>query len=120
MWYNNNITDISEGNMGSYVVLDETNFDTTIAKGVTVVDFFATWCMPCKMLSPIIEELARDNAGKAVVAKVDIDLSEDLASEYSVLSVPTIIIFKDGMEVERISGFSQKAKLQNAIDRQIS
>lgn len=105
--------------MGSYVVLDESNFDTTIAKGVTVVDFFATWCMPCKMLSPIIEDLARDNDGKAVVAKVDIDLSESLAVRFSVESVPTIIIFKDGTEVERIIGFSQKAKLQNAIDRLI-
>lgn len=105
--------------MGSYVVLDESNFDTTIAKGVTVVDFFATWCMPCKMLSPIIEELARDNDGKAVVAKVDIDLSESLAIRFSVESVPTVIIFKDGAEVDRIIGFSQKAKLQNAIDRLI-
>lgn len=105
--------------MGSYVVLDESNFDTTIAKGVTVVDFFATWCMPCKMLSPIIEELARDNDGKAVVAKVDIDLSESLAIRFSVESVPTVIIFIDGAEVERIIGFSQKAKLQNAIDRLI-
>lgn len=105
--------------MGSYVVLDESNFDATIAKGVTVVDFFATWCMPCKMLSPIIEDLARDNDGKAVVAKVDIDLSESLAVRFSVESVPTIIIFKDGTEVERIIGFSQKAKLQNAIDRLI-
>lgn len=105
--------------MGSYAVLDESNFDTTIAKGVTVVDFFATWCMPCKMLSPIIEELARDNDGKAVVGKVDIDLSESLAVRFSVESVPTVIIFKDGAEVERIIGFSQKAKLQNAIDRLI-
>lgn len=105
--------------MGSYVVLDESNFDTTIANGVTVVDFFATWCMPCKMLSPIIEELARDNDGKAVVGKVDIDLSESLAVRFSVESVPTVIIFKDGAEVERIIGFSQKAKLQNAIDRLI-
>lgn len=105
--------------MSSYVVLDESNFDTTIAKGVTVVDFFATWCMPCKMLSPIIEELARDNDGKAVVGKVDIDLSESLAVRFSVESVPTVIIFKDGAEVERIIGFSQKAKLQNAIDRLI-
>lgn len=105
--------------MGSYVVLDESNFDTTIAKGITVVDFFATWCMPCKMLSPIIEDLARDNDGKAIVAKVDIDLSESLAVRFSVESVPTIIIFKDGAEVERIIGFSQKAKLQNAIDRLI-
>lgn len=106
--------------MGSYVVLDETNFDATIAKGVTVVDFFATWCMPCKMLSPIIEDLARDNEGKAVVGKVDIDLSESLAIRFSVESVPTVIIFKDGAEVERIIGFSQKAKLQNAINNQIS
>lgn len=105
--------------MGSYVVLDESNFDTTIANGVTVVDFFATWCMPCKMLSPIIEDLARDNDGKAIVAKVDIDLSESLAVRFSVESVPTIIIFKDGAEVERIIGFNQKAKLQNAIDRLI-
>lgn len=105
--------------MGSYVVLDESNFDTTIANGVTVVDFFATWCMPCKMLSPIIEDLARDNYGKAIVAKVDIDLSESLAVRFSVESVPTIIIFKDGAEVERIIGFNQIAKLQNAIDRLI-
>ncbi|WP_418291214.1 thioredoxin, partial [Massilicoli timonensis] len=68
--------------------------------GVLVVDFFATWCGPCKMLSPVLEEVAEELAGKAAIVKVDVDESGELASSYGIMSVPTLIVFKDGEAVK--------------------
>ena len=94
--------------------LTEANFDSMIKEGVTLVDFFATWCGPCKMLSPIIEELAAQASGFSVY-KVDIDECEDLAMDYSVMSVPTLIIFKDGEEAERLIGVRSKADILSVL-----
>ncbi|MBQ3417120.1 MAG: thioredoxin [Ruminococcus sp.] len=94
--------------------LTENNFNSAIQSGVTLVDFFATWCGPCKMLSPVIEELAAEASGFSVY-KVDIDECEDLAMDYSVMSVPTLIIFKDGEEAERLIGVRSKADILNVI-----
>lgn len=78
-----------------------------------MVDFFATWCSPCKMLAPTIEEIANETT--ITVAKCDIDESEDLAREYHVMSVPTVVIFKDGAEVQRFVGVREKDELINAL-----
>lgn len=94
--------------------LNENNFENAIQSGVTLVDFFATWCGPCKMLSPIIEELAAEASGFSVY-KVDIDECEDLAMDYSVMSVPTLIIFKDGEEAERLIGVRSKADILSVV-----
>ena len=94
--------------------LSESNFDSVIQSGVTLVDFFATWCGPCKMLSPIIEELAEEADGFSVY-KVDIDECEDLALDFSVMSVPTLIIFKDGEEAERLIGVRSKADILSVV-----
>ena len=94
--------------------LNENNFDSAVGSGVTLVDFFATWCGPCKMLSPIIEELAAKASGFSVY-KVDIDECEDLAMDYSVMSVPTMIIFKDGEEVERLVGVHSAADILSVV-----
>ena len=94
--------------------LNENNFENAIQSGVTLVDFFATWCGPCKMLSPIIEELAAEANGFSVY-KVDIDECEDLAMDYSVMSVPTLIIFKDGEEAERLIGVRSKADILSVV-----
>lgn len=94
--------------------LNESNFESAIQSGVTLVDFFATWCGPCKMLSPIIEEIAAEADGFSVY-KVDIDECEDLAMDFSVMSVPTLIIFKDGEETERLIGVRSKADILNAV-----
>lgn len=76
------------------------------------VDFFAEWCGPCKMLSPVIESLAPEFAGKLDIVKVDIDAEQDLAQKYGVTSIPTIVFFKGGQEVGRMVGFQSKESLQ--------
>lgn len=73
-----------------------------------MVDFFATWCGPCKMLSPVIDEIASELEGKAVVAKVDSDQLGDLCAEYNIRLLPTLVFFKDGKEVDRIVGMAEK------------
>lgn len=83
---------------------------------LVLVDFYASWCMPCKMLSPIIEEIAKEYEGKVVVCKVDIDENEELANEYNIMSVPTVIIFKNNENVEEIIGLNNKSKYTRALD----
>jgi thioredoxin 1 len=91
--------------------LTNDNFDETL-KGAgskpVLVDFFAEWCGPCKMAAPVIEELADEYAGKAVVAKVDVDAENELAAKHAVMSIPTVIVFVNGEEVERKIGFAGK------------
>ncbi len=83
---------------------------------LVLVDFYASWCMPCKMLSPIIEEIAKEYEGKVVVCKIDIDENEELANEYNIMSVPTVIIFKNNENVEEIIGLNNKSKYTRALD----
>lgn len=92
-------------------------FDAEIlnADNLVLVDFFATWCGPCQMMAPIIEEIAEESDGSYDVYKCDIDENEELALEYSVMSVPTMIIFKDGEEVDRFIGVSSKHSILNAL-----
>ena len=88
--------------------LENENFNELI-KVKTVVDFYATWCGPCKMLGPVFEEVSKESDINFV--KVDIDTHEDLCREYKVMSVPTLILFEDGIEVRRNIGFIPKDKL---------
>lgn len=83
---------------------------------LVLVDFYASWCMPCKMLSPVIEEIAKEYEGKVVVCKIDIDENEELANEYNIMSVPTVIIFKNNENVEEIIGLNNKSKYKRALD----
>ena len=85
------------------------NFDNVISNGKVLVDFWAGWCTPCKMVAPIIDELAAEYEGKVTVAKVDIDNESDLASRFDILSIPTVILFSDGAEVRRFVGVQKKA-----------
>ena len=82
-----------------------------------VVDFWATWCGPCRMMAPIIEELAKDYDGKVVIGKCDVEENEDLAAEYGVRNIPTILFFKQGEAVDKMVGFQQKPKLVERIDK---
>lgn len=86
------------------------------SKGLVLVDFWAQWCGPCKMLGPVIEELAEDYDGKAVVGKVDIDEYQELAAKYGVMSIPTVVLFRDGKEVDRLVGLQPKQKIAQMID----
>lgn len=85
-------------------------------EGLVVVDFFATWCGPCKMLSPVYEALGNDMTEKANFLKVDIDQSMELAQKFEVSTVPTVIIFKDGKAIDRLIGFIPKDNLKNKIE----
>ncbi|MCI6572804.1 MAG: thioredoxin [Firmicutes bacterium] len=81
----------------------------------TIVDFFATWCGPCKMLSPILEKVEEDSKGEFNIVKIDVDESYDVAKKYGIMSVPTMIIFKDGDEQEKIVGLRQKNQIEDAV-----
>ncbi|WP_455538195.1 thioredoxin [Terrisporobacter sp.] len=86
-------------------------------KGAVVVDFFATWCGPCKMLSPVYDSLGEEMKEKADFLKVDIDQSIELAQKFSVATVPTVIVFKDGKEMDRLVGFIPKNTLQEKVEK---
>ncbi len=90
-------------------------FDQTIAKGVTLIDFWAPWCGPCRMQGPIIDELSEELKGKANIGKVNVDNEPELASQFGVMSIPTLILFKDGQPVDKMVGLQSKAVLQNKI-----
>lgn len=82
---------------------------------LVVVDFFATWCGPCKMLTPIFESLSKEMSDKVDFAKIDIDRSLEVAQEYKIVSVPTVVVFKNGKEVQRIVGFVPKEQIKSKI-----
>ncbi len=99
--------------------LDDNNFDTEIAEGVVLVDFYADWCGPCRAIAPIIEELATEMNGKVMISKVDVDKAQGVSVKFGVHSIPTLIIFKDGKEVKRFVGITMKSQLQEALKQQI-
>lgn len=94
--------------MGNYIELNSSNFEETIKEGVTLVDFWAPWCGPCRMIAPVIEELASDFEGKAKIGKVNTDDEQDLAIKFGIRSIPTLLIFKNGEVVEQMVGASSK------------
>jgi len=95
--------------------LNDDNFKNGISQGVVLVDFYADWCGPCRMLTPIIEELAQDMSGKVTVAKVDTDQSMQVASDFEVTSIPTLILFKDGEIVKRVVGLKDLDSLKKMV-----
>jgi thioredoxin 1 len=96
-------------------VLTNETFMSEIANGVTLVDFYADWCMPCKMLSPTIAAIANDFEGKIKVGKLNIDDAQSIAAKYGVMSIPTVILFKDGAVVEKKVGLSTKEVYESMI-----
>lgn len=98
-------------------VINTSEFRSSVesSKGVVVVDFFATWCGPCNMLAPVFEELGEDMKDEARFLKIDIDQSLEIAQQFDVSTVPTMIIFKDGEAVERLVGFMPKNKIEMKV-----
>jgi len=96
--------------------LNNKNFKSTIQKGVVVVDFWATWCGPCRMQGPIIDELAKEFGNKVKIGKLNVDANNAIATEYNVKNIPTIIIFKDGKLKQRFVGLQDKAFLKQQIE----
>lgn len=97
--------------------INEQEFEKVTKSGVVLVDFFATWCMPCRMMSQILEGVASEIAGKAEIYKVDVDECENLARQFGVMSIPTLVLFKDGQVVEKHVGVMQQADCVNAIKK---
>lgn len=92
-------------------------FDKALSDGSPImVDFWASWCGPCKMLSPTIDQLAQQYEGKAIIGKVNVDEEQELAARYGVMSIPTIVYFKDGKEIDRKVGVQPIGLLSAALD----
>ncbi len=91
------------------------NFEGITANGVTLVDFWAEWCGPCRMMGPVIDELAKEYAGKASVGKVNVDNEQSLAMRFDVSSIPTLLVLKDGEVVSRFVGVTSKTELTKAL-----
>ena len=96
----------------SVLHLTSENYDEIVVSGHVLVDFWAAWCMPCRMVAPIIDELASEYEGRVTVAKVDIDSEGALATRYDITSIPTIILFKNGVEAKRFVGVQPKETYQ--------
>ncbi|MCL6479561.1 MAG: thioredoxin [Peptococcaceae bacterium] len=101
--------------------LGDANFKEfiTTTRTPVLVDFWADWCGPCKMIAPVVEEIAGEYQGKVQVAKVNVDQNRDIPAEFKISSIPTLVMFKDGAEVERFVGFRTKKELKSILDKHV-
>jgi thioredoxin 1 len=102
--------------MAKYTELTASNFNDIVNSGVSLVDFWAPWCGPCRMLGPVIDELAGDYDGKANICKVNTDEEQDIAVKYGIRSIPSILFFKDGELVDTMVGAQPKGALTEKLD----
>lgn len=107
--------------MGKVLVLNDENFDETINSDKPVlVDFWAEWCGPCKMIGPVVEELAGDYAGKALVGKLNVDENPNITMRYGIRSIPTLLVFKGGQIVDKQVGAVPKSVLAQKLEAQVA
>ena len=104
--------------MGNVAEFNDTNFDAEVIQSTVpvLVDFWAPWCGPCRMIAPLVEELAAENQGSIKVCKINVDDSPQASQKFGVSSIPTIMLFKGGEVVERFVGVQPKRRLQEALD----
>lgn len=118
--YNFNIKRYLRGKLPMAIIeVKDSNFDEQIQSGVKLVDFWATWCGPCKMIAPVLEDLAVDYEGKADILKLDVDQNQATAAKFEVMSIPTLIVFKDGQPVDKVVGFQPKENLAQVLDKHV-
>lgn len=101
-------------------ILDDQTFDQTVSKGVSLVDFWAEWCGPCKVQGPIVDEVADELHEKANICKLDIDHNKQTAAKYGIQSIPTILVFKDGKVVDKFVGVKPKQQLMKSLQNHLS
>ncbi len=107
--------------MGDIVEIDEQKFKAEIegSEGLALVDFWAPWCGPCRMMHPVLEELADEYDGKAMIARCNVDDAQALAGRFSVTAIPTIVLFKDGQEVDKVIGVVSAEELKKRLDARL-
>jgi len=104
------------------LVITDSNFEEVVLKSgkPVLVDFWAEWCGPCRMVGPVVDELAKEYDGKAVIGKVDVDNNPRIATEYGIMSIPALLFFKDGKVVDKQVGAVPKHVLANKLDAQLA
>lgn len=107
--------------MSKPVTVDDNTFQAEVLESQTpvLVDFWAAWCSPCRMIAPVVEQLADDYEGQMKVAKLDVDANQGTARQFGVMSIPTLLLFKEGKPVERLVGFQPKEQLQKTLSRHL-
>ncbi|MGB9600602.1 MAG: thioredoxin [Myxococcota bacterium] len=97
--------------------LKDSDFEATIQNGITIVDFWAEWCMPCKALAPAFEQVANRYIGKVTFAKLNVDENPNTASRYRIMSIPTLLVFKNGKVVDQITGLVPAKKIESLVEK---
>ena len=93
------------------------SFSSEISDGLVLVDFWAPWCGPCKMIAPVLEELDAEMSDTVKIVKVDVDVNQETASNFGIMSIPTLVLFKDGQPVDKVVGFNPKEALVNLVNK---
>lgn len=104
--------------MGNVIAVNKDSWDSEVLqdKGLVLVDFWAVWCGPCKMIAPIVEELSKEYAGKVKVAKLNTDENPEVSGRYQIMGIPTLMFFKDGKVVDKLVGALPKVQIKDKID----